>query len=141
MKSTELKLDKLQENLQKSFPDFGVLIQNPEAVGEKIVIEVVVNVPDQVEITFHQIKNFFDDKETEDQDSVSLLEEALVTIVESHLSIYAKADKKQILKDCTSIVKLVDAEPTSFHKLKEDELTDKMKIYELEEKDFIKEEK
>lgn len=138
MKSNEITLEKLQENLQTRFPDFGIHISEAGNTGEMEIIEVTISIPNQAEIVFHQIKNFFD--EVEDGDSVELLENALVSITESNLSIYAKEDRKQILKDATSIVRMKDAEGTSFHKLKEHELKEKMKIYEIQEKEFTKEE-
>lgn len=140
MKSNEITVLQLQDNLQKALPEFIVSIIQEDNVGDKEILKVDIVVEDQATISFHQIKNFFDTRETEGQDSVELLEVALLAVVEMHLRIYGKLDKIQILKDGTSIVKLEDAEPTSFHKLKEDEMINKMKIYELEEKDFVKKE-
>ncbi len=132
-----MKTKKLQENLQKEFPEFNITITDSEGIGSKKIIEISIYLEGQFEIIYHQIKNHFDNEEN----SIELLEAALIKITQSNLNIYHSEDKKQILKDSKTIVKMVDAEAVSFHKLKENELQDKMKLYELKEKDFAKEEK
>ena len=61
MKSNEITLEKLQENLRAKFPDFGIHISESHNTGEMEIIEVTISIPNQAEIVFHQIKNFFDD--------------------------------------------------------------------------------
>lgn len=58
-----------------------------------------------------------------------------ISIVESNLRIYEKYDKNEILKRSRTIMMMVDAEPTSFHKLDSVEKKQLMEHYDLKESD------
>ena len=127
-------LTKIKSTLEENFPDFKFQLAEVEDYKYDIV-EVHLDDYDH-EIIFRQCiaGGIFDELEEEDITTNS------IEIVNRAIEGYEKLDRANIIKEKKMIKILDQMDATSFHKLTEEELEERMERYKLTDKDFKKKE-
>ena len=82
-------------------------------------------------------RNIINNKDEEDYDEEDIVSKLFKTIIEQD-RIYKKLDRLQVVKEQKTIMFMNMVEPTSFHKLTEKELAQKIAEYEISKEELIK---
>lgn len=130
-------IGKINTRLTEEFPElsFNILAVSKEASSRYDLVDIETTEKDHTIISRQIVGGGrFDDLEEDVVLSNS------VEIVHRAIEGYAKLDKENILKEKRMIRVLNQMEGVSFHKLTEDELAERMKLYNIQEKNFKKKE-
>lgn len=128
-------ITKIENKLDSEFPEKEFVVSQIDTSKVYDIVEVHMH-DDDHQIIFRQC---IGGGRYDDLDEDEILDNS-VEIVNRAMESYNKLDKANIIKEKKMIKVLDQMEAISFHKLTEEELAEKMKQYEISEKDFKKKE-
>jgi len=111
------------------FPKNSIVVSSADDISDYKVISILID--DRISAKQIIGGGRFDGC-SEEQDVL----DSSIDIVESNLRIYEKTDKEEILKRSRTVMMMIDAEATSFHKLDVMEKRQLMEHYDLKEADI-----
>lgn len=125
-----MNIDKIKEIVSKEYPDTTIELGYINSSNKYEVIETIID----GKITFRNIASGGTFGILDEEGFASYLIETITV----QKNAYRKLDRAQIIRDKHTIMAMNMCDPTSFHKLTESELKDKIAEYEIRKDEFTK---